>query len=71
MNTNQYILKAWSSYIWIAGASASELADIRYRQVNLLGRMEGRGFEFKREASLSTLTNELVKPSPDDGKARF
>lgn len=34
----------------------------------LLGRMEGLGFELKREASLRTLTNEIVKSSAIEGK---
>jgi hypothetical protein len=41
---------------------------IRHRQGRLLGRMEGLGFELKREASLSTLTNNVVKSSAIEGK---
>ena len=43
-------------------------ADIRYRQGRLLGRMEGIGFELKREASLSVLTNDVVKSSAIEGE---
>ena len=58
----------WTSFTWDAEALASKLADIRYRQGRLLGRMEGLGFELKREASLSTLTNDVVKSSAIEGE---
>ena len=58
----------WPNFIWDAGTLASKLADIRYRQGRLLGRMEGLGFELKREASLNTLTNDVVKSSAIEGE---
>lgn len=47
---------------------AIKLADIRHRQGLLLGRMQGLGFELKREASLDTLTNDVVKSSAIEGE---
>ena len=44
------------------------LTDIRHRQGHLLGRMEGFGFELKREASLRTLTDDVVKSSAIEGE---
>lgn len=58
----------WPSFTWDAETLASELADIRYRQGRFLGRMEGLGFELKREASLNTLTNDVVKSSAIEGE---
>lgn len=58
----------WPDFTWDAEALASKLADIRYAQGHLLGRMEGLGFELKREASLSTLTNDVVKSSAIEGE---
>lgn len=58
----------WSNFTWDAAFLASKLADIRHRQGRLLGRMEGLGFELKREASLSTLTNDVVKSSAIEGE---
>ena len=58
----------WSNFTWDFKALASKLADIRYRQGRLLGRMESIGFELKREASLSTLTNDVVKSSAIEGE---
>ena len=58
----------WPDFTWDAGELASRLADIRHRQGRLLGRMEGLGFELKREASLTTLTNDVVKSSAIEGE---
>lgn len=58
----------WSDFTWDAKVLASKLADIRHRQGRLLGRMESLGFELKREASLSTLTNDVVKSSAIEGE---
>ena len=58
----------WPYYTWDTEVLASKLADIRHRQGRLLGRMEGLGFELKREASLSTLTGDVVKSSAIEGE---
>ena len=58
----------WPDFTWDAGKLASKLADIRHRQGRLLGKMEGLGFELKREASLSTLTSDVVKSSAIEGE---
>jgi Fic family protein len=58
----------WPNFTWDAEALASKLADIRHRQGRLLGRMEGLGFELKREATLGTLTNDVVKSSAIEGE---
>lgn len=58
----------WPNFAWNVETLASKLADIRHRQGRLLGRMEGLGFELKREASLSTLTNDVVKSSAIEGE---
>jgi Fic family protein len=53
----------WPNCTWDAEALTFKLADIRHRQGRLLGRMEGLGFELKREAHLNTLTIDAVKSS--------
>jgi len=58
----------WPNFTWDMESLASKLADIRHRQGRLLGRMEGLGFELKCEASLSTLTNDVVKSSAIEGE---
>ena len=59
---------SWPNFTWDAGKFASKLAEIRHRQGRLLGRMEGLGFELKREANLSTLTSDVVKSSAIEGE---
>lgn len=58
----------WPAFTWDAEALASKLADLRHRQGRLLGRMEGLGFELKREANLSALTDDVVKSSAIEGE---
>ena len=58
----------WPDFTWDAEKLASKLAEIRHRQGRLLGRMEGLGFELKQEASLSTLTSDVVKSSAIEGE---
>jgi len=67
---NMWIYKHqdWPNFTWDAQKLSSKLADVRHRQGRLLGRMEGLGFELKREASLSTLTSDVVKSSWIEGE---
>ena len=58
----------WPDFTWDAGILASKLANLRHRQGHFLGRMEGLGFAFKREATLGTLTNDVVKSSAIEGE---
>ena len=60
--------KNWPKFTWDAEKLTSKLADVRHRQGRLLGRMKGLGFEFKREATLSTLTSDVVKSSAIEGE---
>lgn len=58
----------WPNFSWDSKRLASKLADLRYRQGRLLGQMEGLGFEFKQEANLTTITNDVVKSSAIEGE---
>ncbi len=60
--------KKWPDFTWNAEALAGKLADVRHRQGRLLGRMEGLGFDLRREASLDTLTSDVVKSSAIEGE---
>ena len=59
---------SWPDFTWDAEKLASILAEVRHRQGRLLGRMEGLGFELKREANLITLTSDVVKSSAIEGE---
>lgn len=58
----------WSDFTWRAQVLVSKLAELRHRQGRLLGRMESLGFELKREATLNTMTDDVVKSSAIEGK---
>ena len=62
-----YEHRDWPNFIWDSGLLAPVLADIRYRQGRLLGRMDGLGFNLKLESSLKILTNDAVKSSAIEG----
>lgn len=63
-----YELKDWPSFHWDEKAIASQLARVRYHQGRLIGRMEGLGFQFKAEAVLQALTEEVIKSSEIEGE---
>ena len=58
----------WPNFTWETETLASKLADTRYRQGRLLGRMENLGFELRSEANINTLTNDVVKSSAIEGE---
>lgn len=62
-----YEYQEWPYFTWDTAKLTSKLADIRHRQGRLLGRMESLGFELRKEASLRTLTNDVVKSSAIEG----
>lgn len=64
-------IEDWPHFIWDSDILASLLADVRYKQGRLLGQLEGRGFRIHHlheEASLATLTEEVVKSSAIEGE---
>ena len=60
--------EGWPHLSWDGAALASKLAEVRHRQGRLLGRMEALGFDLKQEASLRTLTADVVKSSAIEGE---
>lgn len=61
-------LSGWPELVWDAGRLTPLLAEVRHRQGRLIGRMEGLGFSLRSEASLSTLTADVVKSSAIEGE---
>ena len=57
----------WPNLRWDDTKLLSLLADVRHRQGRLLGRMEGLGFRLRTEASLTTLTADVIKSSAIEG----
>lgn len=58
----------WPNFRWDRERLAPLLADVRHHQGRLLGRMESLGFPLRAEASLATLTEEVVKTSAIEGE---
>jgi Fic family protein len=57
----------WPNLRWDNDKLLPLLADVRHRQGRLLGRMEGLGFQLRAEASLTTLTSDVIKSSEIEG----
>lgn len=60
--------KEWPEFKWEQGGIATLLADLRLLQGRLLGRMEGLGFELREQATLQSLTEDVVKTSQIEGE---
>lgn len=58
----------WPNFTWDSEALSPKLSALRYREGELLGRMKSLGFELRTEASLNTLTNDVVKSSAIEGE---
>lgn len=63
-----YKQQNWPRFTWDSQRLAPKLADLRYQQGRLLGRMESLGFELRREASLNILTSDVVESSAIEGE---
>jgi Fic family protein len=60
--------KEWPEFHWSQAATADLLAEVRHLQGLLLGRMEALGFQLREEATLQTLTEDVVKTSEIEGE---
>jgi Fic family protein len=53
----------WPDFTWDSETLAGVLAAVRHKQGRHLGKMEALGFDLRAEASLTALTEEVVKSS--------
>jgi Fic family protein len=58
----------WPEFRWDSGRISSRLVEVRHRQGRLIGRMEGLGFQLRKEAVLNTLTEDVLKSSEIEGE---
>jgi Fic family protein len=58
----------WPEFSWDSGTLAGLLAAVRHKQGRHLGKMETLGFELRADASLTALTEEVVKSSAIEGE---
>jgi Fic family protein len=61
-------LSDWPHFTWDRDRLAEPLANIRHRQGRLLGHMEALGFNLRQEATLETLTADVIKTSEIEGE---
>lgn len=61
-------LKYWPELSWNQAKLADLLAEVRHLQGRLLGRMESLGFGLREEATLETLTQDVIKTSEIEGE---
>lgn len=60
--------KSWPDLVWDSAHLAPLLGEVSREQGRLLGRMQSLGFELRREAQLSTLTEDVVRSSEIEGE---
>ena len=58
----------WPAFRWDSERLSRLLLEVRHRQGRLIGRMEGLGFQFRKEAVLNSLTEEVIKSSEIEGE---
>lgn len=63
-----YQLKNWPVFTWDQKKLVKQLTEVRHRQGRLLGRMENLGFSLQKEATLQTLTLDVLKSSEIEGE---
>ena len=61
-------LKHWPELTFDQAGLSPLLADVRHLQGKLLGRMEALGFHLREEATLQTLTHDVIKTSEIEGE---
>lgn len=61
-------LEDWPQFHWDTDRLAEPLALVRHRQGRLIGRMESLGFNLRQEASLRTLTADVLESSEIEGE---
>lgn len=60
--------KGWPNFTWDERGLSELLIQARHQQGRLLGRMEALGFPIRQEASLDTLTADVISSSAIEGE---
>ena len=61
-------LPDWPRFRWRWKPLAEPLASVRHRHGRLIGHMTGLGFQLRQEATLETLTADVLKSSEIEGE---
>jgi len=70
VNTGAYIHQQpnWPNFIWNNQRLITLLGKVRNAQGRLIGKMENLGFDLQNEATLESLTLEVVKSTEIEGE---
>lgn len=68
MNAFIHQLDHWPEFSWRTDEFVNLLSEVRNLQGRLFGRMESLGFELKNEATLETLTLDVLKSTEIEGE---
>jgi len=63
-----YQRQGWPKFTWDSNLIESKIGNVRNSQGRLVGKMNAVGFNLRNEASLTTLTNEIVKSHEIEGE---
>ena len=63
-----HLLKNWPAFKWEDDKIILPLSTVRHKQGRLLGKLEGLGFRLRAEATLETLTQDVIKSSEIEGE---
>jgi Fic family protein len=63
-----HLLNQWPVFTWDDEKIIVPLASVRHKQGLLLGKLEGLGFRLREEATLETLTQDVMKSSEIEGE---
>ncbi|MBK7010876.1 MAG: Fic family protein [Saprospiraceae bacterium] len=63
-----YQREDWPNFTWKEDKIINLLAEVRNLQGRILGRMESLGFELRQEATLETITLDVLKSSEIEGE---
>lgn len=63
-----YQREEWPNFNWRDNKIINPLAEVRNLQGRILGRMESLGFELRQEATLETITLDVLKSSEIEGE---
>ena len=61
-------LPKWPAFYWDQQTLLKAVSAVRHRQGRLTGRMEALGFNLRKEATLTTLTLDVIKSSEIEGE---
>lgn len=63
-----YQKRNWPEFYWKIEKISKILVSVRHKQGRLVGRMEGMGFHLQSEATLNTITLDVLKSSEIEGE---